>query len=169
MISDSKIHEFHSTIERIPIEFLIFKVKPNLKYLFSFQPDFKAAVKRAADQIFDRGGFIRKIDYLGQTKLPYKISKNRQPYREAEHIILKFDVSEQVREDLKEEVFLDVDVVRCNIFPVVEPKEFKCTLEQELQPVSYRKDVKDLLKMQEKGKKKKWMPQMGIEYYPFQR
>lgn len=101
--------------------------------------------------------------------MPYKISKNRQPYREAEHIIFKFDVSEQLREDLKEEVNLDVDVVRCNLFPVEEPKEFKCTLEEEMQPVSYRKDVQELLRMREKAPKKKWAAQMGIEYYPFQR
>lgn len=135
-----------------------------------FQPEFKAAVKRSADQIFDRGGFIRKIDYLGFNKLPYKISKNRLPYREAEQIVLKFDVSSQVRDDLDEEVNLDVDVVRCKIIPVAEQKEFKCTLETEMQPVSYREDVKQLLKLQQdKGKKKKWLPQMGVEYYPFQR
>lgn len=142
-------------------------MKPNLNSLF--QPEFKAAVKRSADQIFDRGGFIRKIDYLGFNKLPYKISKNRQPYREAEQIIFKFDVSSQVREDLKEEVDLDVDVIRCKICPVKVPTEYKCTLEDELKPVSYREDVKKLLELQDKGKKKKWMPQMGIEYYPFQR
>lgn len=119
--------------------------------------------------IFDRGGFIRKIDYLGFNKLPYKISKNRQPYREAEQIIFKFDVSSQMQADLKEEVDLDVDVVRCKIFPITESVELKCTLEDELKPVAYREDVKKLLELQDKSKKKQWMPQMGIEYYPFQR
>lgn len=137
--------------------------------LYILQPQFKAAVRRAADQIFDRGGFIRKIDYLGQNKLPYKISKNQQPYREAEHLIFKTDVSAQVKDDMKEEINLDIDVIRCNIYAVEESKEFQCTLEDELKPVSDREDVKELLRLQEKGKKKKWMPQMGIEYYPFQR
>lgn len=137
--------------------------------MFTFQPAFKAAAKRTAEQIFDRGGFIRKIDYLGFNKLPYKLSKNRMPYREAEQVIFKFDVSAQLTEDLQEEIDLDVDVVRCKIFPVIEPKPYECTLEKELQPVSYREDVQKLLKLQEKGKKKRWMPQMGIEYYPFQR
>lgn len=126
-------------------------------------------MRRAADQIFDRGGFIRKIDYLGQNKLPYKISKNQQPYREAEHLIFKLDVSAQVQDDMKEEINLDVDVIRCNIYAVHEPREFDCTLEDELKPVSYREDVKKLLELQQKNKKKTWLPQMGIEYYPFQR
>lgn len=148
----------------------IYNEKHNLNLVFClFQPEFKAAVKRSAEQIFDRGGFIRNIDYLGFNKLPYKISKNRVPYREAEQIVLKFDVSSQVKEDLSEEIDLDVDVVRCKIIPVKEEKEFKCTLEQEMQPVSYRDDVKELLRLREKGKKKRWLPQMGIEYYPFQR
>lgn len=140
---------------------------------FFFQPDFKAAVKRSAEQIFDRGGFIRKIDYLGFNKLPYKISKNRQPYREAEQIIFKFDISSQLRKDLNDEIELDVDVVRCKILPdektFAGPNPVKCTLEDELKPVSERKDVKKLLKLQEKGKNKKWNARMGIEYYPFQR
>lgn len=134
-----------------------------------FQPEFKAAVKRSAELIFDRGGFIRKIDYLGFNPLPYKISKNRSPYREAEQIILKFDVSSQIRDDLNEEVNLDVDIVRCNIFPVVEPVEKKCTIDEDLKPVSYRKNVKKLVELQEKKKKVYWSPQMGIDYYPFQR
>lgn len=119
--------------------------------------------------IFERGGFIRKIDYLGLTKLPYKISKDQKPYREAEHILFKFDVSDQLRADLQEEANMDVDVVRCKIYPLQQPTEYKCTLEDEMKPVSCRPDVQKLLKLQEKGKKKYWLPQMGIEYYPFQR
>ncbi|XP_031624735.1 probable 28S ribosomal protein S6, mitochondrial [Contarinia nasturtii] len=133
------------------------------------KPQFKAAVKRSAEHIFDRGGFIRKIDYLGFNKLAYKISKSAMPYREAEQIIFNFDVSAQVKDDLMEEVDLDIDIIRCKIFPYEVPKPFECTLEQELQPVSYREDVKKLLELQEKSKKKRWLPNMGIEYYPFQR
>lgn len=143
--------------------------KHNLKFRSFLQPDLKAAVKRSAEQIFDRGGFIRKIDYLGFNKLPYKISKNRAPYREAEQIVFKFDVGSQVKTDLNEEINLDVDVVRCKIIPAEEQKELKCTIEEEMKPVSYREDVKKLLQLQEKGEKKRWLPQMGIEYYPFQR
>lgn len=137
--------------------------------MFCFQPEFKAAAKRTAELIFDRGGFIRKIDYLGFNQLPYKISKNRQPYREAEQIIYTFDVGAKVRSDLLEEVNLDVDVVRCKIFPQQQHIENKCTLEEEMKPVAYREDVQELLRLQEKNQKKKWSPQMGIEFYPFQR
>lgn len=119
--------------------------------------------------IFERGGFIRKIEYLGATQLPYKISKDQRPYREAEHMIFKFDVSSQLKVDLQEEVNMDVDVIRCRIFPMPEEKEYDCTLEEEMKPVALRPHVQQLLKMQEKSKKKYWLPQMGIEYYPFQR
>lgn len=109
------------------------------------------------------------MDYLGSTKLPYKISKDQKPYRETETIILKFDVSTQLKADLNQEVNMDVDVLRCKIIPINEQKDYDCTLEAEMQPVSYRPDVKQLLQLQEKSKKKHWLPQMGIEYYPFQR
>lgn len=119
--------------------------------------------------IFDRGGFIRKIDYLGSSKLPYKISKDQKPYRETETILFKFDVSSQLKNDLKVEANMDVDILRCNIFEIKEQPDYGCTLEEEMKPVSQRPDVKKLLQLQEKGKKKHWLPQMGIEYYPFQR
>lgn len=121
--------------------------------------------------IFDRGGFIRTIDYLGFSKLPYKISKDKKPYREAETIIFKFDVSEQVQHDLKLEANMDIDVIRCNVFDLKckDKKANDCTLEEEMKPVSHRPHVKKLLDLQEKSKKKHWLPQMGIEYYPFQR
>lgn len=129
------------------------------------------AIKRSANLIFDRGGFIRQMDYLGHNELPYKISKNRAAFREAEHMVFKFDISEQLKEDLTEEVNLDVDVVRCRIYPNFEPTEYECTLEKEMRPVPERDEVKKLLKMEADAKKKKrhWLPQMGIEYYPFQR
>lgn len=128
-------------------------------------------MKRSAELIFDRGGFIRKINYFGFNKLPYKISKDRAPYREAEQIMFKFDVSSQVKLDLREEIDMDVDVLRCKIFDPPGGKDYQCTIQDEMKPVAYREDVKKLLKLQDDALKKKqhWLPQMGIEYYPFQR
>lgn len=106
---------------------------------------------------------------MGFNPLPYKISKNRAPYREAEQIIFKFDVSKQITGDLHAEADLDVDIIRCKIFPVVEPPEIKCTIGEDLKPVSYRETVKKMVNLQEKKKKVRWLPQMGIDYNPFQR
>lgn len=124
-------------------------------------------MKRTAGHIFDRGGFIRKIDYLGFNPLPYKISKNRIPYRHAEQIILKCDVGAQIKNDLLEETNLDVDVIRCKMFELEIPKPVVCNLKEDMIPVTYRKDVKKLLELQEKKKKVRWAPQMGLQYNPF--
>lgn len=124
-------------------------------------------MKRTAGLIFDRGGFIRKIDYLGSNPLPYKISKNRTPYRHAEQIIFKCDVSAQIKNDLLEETNLDVDVIRCKLFELHAPQPVVCNLEEDLKPVAYRKDVKKILELQEKKKKVYWAAQTGLPYNPF--
>lgn len=108
------------------------------------------------------------MDYLGHNKLPYKISKGRQPFREAEHMVFKFDVSAQLKTDLKEEIDLDIDVIRCRIYDIKEPAKYECTLEKEMLPVPERETVKKLLEMQKRAKKKPhFLPQMGIPYDPF--
>lgn len=124
-------------------------------------------MKRTAGLIFDRGGFIRKIDYLGFNPLPFAISKNRTPYRHAEQIIFKCDVSAQIRKDLLEEAKLDVDVVRCKIFEFEGPKHVECGIKEDLKPVAQRRDVKKLIELQEKKKKVHWAPQTGLIYNPF--
>lgn len=50
-------------------------------------------MKRASEGIFERGGFIRKIENLGPRALPYKISKHGQVHREGHAMLLFFDVS----------------------------------------------------------------------------
>lgn len=133
-----------------------------------FQPEFKEAVKRTAGLIFDRGGFIRKIDYLGFNPLPYKISKNRLPYRHAEQIIFKCDFSAKLKNDLVEETDLDVDIIRCRVYPLQTPKPIVCNLQEDLIPVAYRRDVKKLVELQQKKKKVHWAMQTGIPYYPYE-
>lgn len=155
----------------IPVRFR-FDFRHNLNFFSFVQPKLADTIKRNANLIFDRGGFIRQMDYLGHNKIPYKMSKNRAPFREAEHMVFKFDVSAQLKDDLKEEIDLDVDVIRCRIYQQHEPREYQCTLEKEMRPVPERDEVKRLLEMQKKAQTKKkphFLPQMGIDYYPFQR
>lgn len=72
-----------------------------------------------------------------------------------------------------DELRRDIDMVRYHIIkrdtnPV--PAGYECTLEEELQPPAYRKDVQKLI---EEGKKKEKpgykQNSPGFDYYPFQR
>lgn len=150
--------------------------KHNLTITFglSFQPQLKDSIKRSANHIFDRGGFIRKIEYLGFNQLPYKISSSQKPYREAEQMLVTFDISSQLKADLHKELKTDIDVIRSRIYEVVEPKEYECELEDDLKPVPERKEVKKLLELERKKNIVKprqgtFFSQTGLDYWPFKK
>lgn len=148
--------------------------KPNLNIpsrLF-FQPQLKDTIKRSTHHIFDRGGFIRKIEYLGFNKLPYKISKNQKSYNEAEQLLVTFDVSSQQKGDLHDELKTDIDVIRARIYDFKAPFPYQCDLEDDLKPPPERKEVKKLLELEKRKNYRKpvqgtYYPQTGLDYWPF--
>lgn len=53
------------------------------KKVVCFQLDTAAVLKRAANYIFEQGGFIRKLENLGSRPTPYKISSHGFVHKEA--------------------------------------------------------------------------------------
>lgn len=72
-------------------------------------------------------------------------------------------------DDLMEETMRDVDIVRRRIYKMDKPKEEPCTLEDELQPPPYRKNVQDLIEQARSLDKPKYAYNTGLDYYPFQK
>lgn len=128
-----------------------------------------STLKRTAESIFEAGGFIRKLDNLGFRDLPHKISAHRLPHRQANHFLYTFDVPTKALVDINDELHRDIDVIRNQIYKIQEIEPHDCTLERELVPPAYRKDVQKLLELSKKKKKKQWDSRTGLDYYPFQR
>lgn len=126
-------------------------------------------MKRTAEIIFEKGGILRKLDNLGFAQLPYKISMDRTPYRQANRFIYTFDVPPKELSFLREECKLDVDIIRSVIYESNQTKPHECTLEEEMKPPAYRKEVKELLRLGKRREKTYWLPQTGVDYYPFSR
>ncbi|XP_058793912.1 small ribosomal subunit protein bS6m [Phymastichus coffea] len=137
------------------------------------RPEIAATLKRTAEAIFDKGGFIRKIDNLGKMATPYKMPVLNQTHKEANYFIIHFDVPPTSLKRLSEECLRDVDIIRLRIYTKNESKIDKCTLHEEIQPPAYRPDVKKMIEIGEKEKarkeKKKFKFNTGLDYYPFQR
>lgn len=47
--------------------------------------------------------------------------------------------------------------------------EFECTLDEEMKPAPYRKDVQELIKLAKKKEKPKFEYNAEWDYYPFQK
>lgn len=50
-----------------------------------------------------------------------------------------------------------------------DPKEFKCTLEDEMKPPAYREEVIRMMRIAKKNQKEKYPQNTGLTYYPFQK
>ncbi|XP_033211848.1 probable 28S ribosomal protein S6, mitochondrial [Belonocnema kinseyi] len=138
------------------------------------KPEMRTILKRTAQLIFDKGGFIRKIENLGVKPTPFKISAHGAIHKEANYFIFYFDVPPTKVIEIQDEYTRDIDIARLAIVKELKPLQQPCTLHEELLPPPYRPSVKKLLRVaqiQEKKNmnKQKFQYNNGLDYLPFQR
>ncbi len=134
------------------------------------RPALVATLKRTAEMILDQGGYLRKFVSLGHQTLPYRMKAGDAWHREGNYFIIQFDAPPTALEQVTDSVRRDIDVIRPSLVKMRPPSKFTCTLEEELQPPAYRKDVTELIESEGKGKKplfKRNIP--GLDYNPFQK
>lgn len=87
----------------------------------------------------------------------------------ASYFIMEVNLPPLKIDDVLEQADRDVDIVRGRIFRKKEPEYQACTLEEELQPPPYRKNVQDLVKQARSLDKPRFEHNTGLDYYPFQK
>jgi len=140
---------------------LLFRVMP--------KPELKEVLRRTAGHIFNKGGFIRKLNNLGSRDMPYKTSAHGVVYKQASYFMYEFNVPPSSIETLLDEYGRDVDVIRRRIYKKTDHETFECTLHEEMLPPPYRKDVQDLIAEAKGHDKPKFKYNSGLDYYPFQK
>lgn len=83
--------------------------------------------------------------------------------------MLEFNLPPQKIEDFVDETGRDVDILRRRVYKKQDLPQVECTLEEELQPPPYRKNVQQLIKDARKLDKPKFEYNTGLDYYPFQK
>ncbi|KAJ8925116.1 hypothetical protein NQ315_001298 [Exocentrus adspersus] len=133
------------------------------------KPELHGVLKRIATAIFDKGGVIRKLDNLGHKDMPYKTSSHGVVYNKASYFLYEFTVPPSSIDTLLDEYGRDVDIIRRRIYKKNEENKFKCTLDEELQPPPYRKEVQEMIAKARRLDKPKFSYNNGMDYYPFQK
>lgn len=137
------------------------------------KPELVSTLKRTAETILDNGGVLRQFSSLGTSPLPIKMRSHNQIHKDGTYFVMKFDAPSSALDTLRDELHRDIDLVRFLVSKqeALDSKPFDCTLEDELQPPAYRKDVQKLIQDSKKeitrGGYKRNTP--GFDYYPFQR
>lgn len=109
-----------------------------------------ACLKRTADVIWKEDGVIRRVDYLGLNKLPFSSRGLNEGAKvhEGNYFLYHLSIGNQRIGKLRPEFKLDVDIL--NHYTALSdeskvPDDYQCTLDEELQPPSFRKSVQPLL------------------------
>ncbi|KAI5695683.1 hypothetical protein M8J76_006108 [Diaphorina citri] len=135
-----------------------------------------SVLKRTANYIFDQGGFIRKINNLGEQATPFKISNHGQVHKKANYFIIEFDSSTRSLNSLFDSMSRDIDIVRNSIYGKQSTvDETECKLNDEIQPPMYRKEVQEMIQVAKDKEawrlslRRVYKQNTGLDYYPFQR
>lgn len=78
--------------------------------------DAVASLKRICTSIIqDHGAIIKKIESLGETKLPYKISAHKERFQIGRHVILDVEAPPTSAQPLRLKLSSDHDILRATI------------------------------------------------------
>lgn len=134
------------------------------------KPDLISCIKRTGEMILDNGGILRKFTSLGNNPLPYRIKSTNGWHRDGNYFLIQFDAPTSAVEKVQDALRRETDVIRPHLIKKDNPPQFSCTLQEELQPPAYRKEVDELIIEGRKVKKplfKRNIP--GYDINPFQK
>ncbi|KOC66949.1 putative 28S ribosomal protein S6, mitochondrial [Habropoda laboriosa] len=127
-------------------------------------------LKAVANEIFESGGFIRRIENWGDKELPCKAPAHGKVHTHAGHFMFCFDSPPSEIFNIYDYCKRNLSIIRTQIYKEFVPsKNVECSLEEELLPPAYRPNVQKLLEESKKHKsgKVKFHYNSGLDYYPF--
>nr|CAG4651477.1 EOG090X0IQO [Simocephalus serrulatus] len=134
------------------------------------RPELVSSLKRSAETILQQGGVLRQFLSLGTNPLPFRMKAHNIWHKEGTYFVMKFDAPSSALDNLRDEFRRDIDLIRSQVYRCEEPAKFECTLEEELQPAAYRKDVQKLIEEGKRNVKPMYKQNSpGFDYFPFQK
>ena len=137
-------------------------------------PALVSAVKRAAEEIYSSGGYIRKIESLGTRALPNKKRSKDLEHTEGTYMLMDIDVRTNDIPKIIDEYNRDKDIIQ-QFFKAKDKDEAQITcpntLDDERKPPAERPSIQKLVKEGRKPHKfsKIFDSKTGLDYNPFHR
>ncbi|XP_064093631.1 small ribosomal subunit protein bS6m-like isoform X2 [Macrobrachium nipponense] len=128
-------------------------------------------VQRISENILDQGGYLRKIENLGNRELPYRMSAHGRMHTKGSYFLIHFDAPPATIDPICDNCNRDIDLVRRFLQKVEEPPTFQCTRHEEIKPPAYRAEVQKMIAEASSRvpihQRKKFKFNTGLDYYPF--
>jgi ribosomal protein S6 len=133
------------------------------------RPQIVAAVKRMGDHIYNTGGYIRSLEFVGERDLPQRQRANDEWHNRGNFFVLRVDLATKDIGMVSDEAMRDSDVIRNDIVSITSPAVPVCTLEDERKPPTERPSVQTMLDIgrQKPMYSKIYKPNTGLGFYPF--
>jgi len=136
------------------------------------RPQLVDSLKRVSQHIYDNGGYIRKIESLGERRLPNIKKIKGETHSEGTYVQLNLDLTTASIPIIRDEYSRDKDIVqkfllaRDSDTPTC-PAEF----DEELLPPGERPSVQELIRVGRRPPRfrKIFKDKTGLDYYPFHR
>ncbi|XP_022081952.1 28S ribosomal protein S6, mitochondrial-like [Acanthaster planci] len=77
--------------------------------------DLIEAVKRSVGAVIEQGGIVKKLENLGEKRLPYQMNVHAQKFTRGHYFVLEFDSPPNTLASLQEYLHRDVDVIKPTI------------------------------------------------------
>eukprot|EP00093_Oithona_nana_P002437 02437.XXX_45665_46179_1 [CDS] Oithona nana genome sequencing. len=135
------------------------------------RPEVVSAVKRLSEGIIDHGGYVRKLEYVGNRALPQRTQSGGQWHYRGNYFVLRVDIPVPEVAKITEMAAFDLNIIRKDLVSVTPPKEAVCTLEEEMRPPSERPSVQAMIEIGRKKPKYRriYKPNTGLSYDPLYR
>lgn len=129
----------------MPFYELILTVRPTMN-----KTELTECLKRVATMIWNERGVLRKIEYLGYKKLPFKGRSKEEgvKFDEANQFVYHISIPQLKMKVLKPELRLDMDIISNYMAEANDsllPEGYECTLEEEMRTPFYRNSVQPLI------------------------
>ena len=105
------------------------------------------AVRRLSEGIIDNGGYVRKLEFVGNRALPQRTKKNDSGewhYR-GNYFVLRVDIPVPAVPKIVDMAKRDNHIIRDDYVKVKPLQDAVCTLEEEMKPPSERPSVQDMI------------------------
>jgi ribosomal protein S6 len=130
------------------------------------------ALKRAGGYVYNNEGYIRKVESLGDRRLPNIKFVNGEKHTEGSYVLMECDLKAGNVETILDNLSRDKDIIQKAVFSK-EEEQVVCpeTFNTELLSPADRPSIQALV---EEGRrppkfKKIFDPKTGLDYYPFHR
>ncbi|XP_071497304.1 small ribosomal subunit protein bS6m-like [Diadema antillarum] len=76
------------------------------------RPEMVDALKRSLTEVMNNGGIVRKIENLGEKRLPYRMRAHRQNFSHGQYFVVDFDGPPTIVPPVMEYFRRDIDIIR---------------------------------------------------------